>query len=625
MSRPITTKRLSLLSYRAGLGLLAVCSACLLGCGGSEPEVVEPAPTADAPAMPGMVKQDSSEDAAGDKGGQAYGGGAYSDDGGAISQETPYSEMSSMDQMRMMSEGKSPGMPSSDPTAFYMGGAGDESGMGGYAMGGAAGGNAGPQFATAMQFVRSNCISCHGPQQTQGEVRLDVLTDDLSHTGNATAWHAVLEQLESGQMPPASVPQRPDAKQQSAVQAWIKSALIKADFVPLPDRDYLSQAEYAYSTGKEAQAVKLLYAQAIAADADVAAETLSQTRWSTLNLRPALVLRFAVGVAVDAPEGLSDLKPIGVSQAGGGGGGYGGAMAGMGMSPGGPNEAGSTERTFQQLTGDFGAALATSFESRWMAGKLGTPFKDVEPAAAPAASASGMNSMGMMGNYGGEMAGGMAGGGGYGGGAYPGADGGGGPGSAKAANKPITKGTVATPGLVFIGTGSQTELLQQAKDQGYDGLFLFEVKAVHKRRGNLIENSTRLRFMGLDGKNVAATGTLVNVDIERDKLRGIDNDAVGKNIDRFFASFDEKVAMTDLPALKPEHAQDRIRQLLVDPQVSNLMKLFEARLYHSMQLLTDNELAQVYQIILRGNEGLALASGTLADRRLVLDAVLAGQ
>src|SRR5690606_34551303 len=119
--------------------------------------------------------------------------------------------------------------------------------------------------------------------------------------------------------------------------------------------------------------------------------------------------------------------------------------------------------------------------------------------------------------------------------------------------------------------------------------------------GNLIENATRLRLMGLDGKNVAATSTLVNIDIERDKLRGVENDSLSKNIDRFFASFDEKVVLSDLPALKPEHAQDRIRQLLVDSQASNLRRLFEARLYHSMDLLTDDELAQIYQIILRGN------------------------
>ncbi len=505
--------------------------------------------------------------------------------------------------------------------------AGADDAGGGMDYGGSMMSNAAPQFAAAIQFVRTNCINCHGPRDTKGDTRLDVLTDDLAHTGNAITWHAVLTQLESGQMPPPSVQRRPDVKQQAAAQAWIKSALIKADFVPLEDRDYLSQAEYAFSTGKEAQAVNLLYAQAIAADEDVAAETLSQTRWSTLGLRPTLVLRFAVGVTLDAPEGIKDLKPIGVSQSGGSGGGDGGA--GM-ASADGRNAGTPPERTLQQLTGDFGAALVTSFESRWMEGRLGTPFKDIQPAAPSTSTNSGMNSMGMMDPYAGGGMEGMDGGaylggadGGAGGGADYGGAGDGGAGPAATASKPITKGMVVTPGLVYIGTGTQAELMQQTADQGYDGLFLFEVKVTHKRRGNLIENTTRLRFMGRDGKNVASTSPLENIDIEKDKLRGIENNSLSKNIDRIFAGFDEKAALIDLPPLKPEHAQDRIRQLLVDPQVNNLTKLFEARLYHSMDLLSDHELAQVYQIILRGNDGLALASGTLADRRLVLDGVLA--
>lgn len=623
MSLTISSKRLGLLSYRPALAFLTLCLPWLLGCGGAEPEPVATAPVAAAPSTPEMAMEDESAD----DGGQAYGGGSYGD--GASGPEQSYEESSSMDRMRMMSEqGGADSSMYDSSGASGSGGSMDYGsnmmGMSGYGSGG----NTAPQFATAVQFVRTNCINCHGPQQTKGDTRLDGLTDDFTHTGNATTWHAVLQQLESGAMPPPSVPRRPDAKQQTVVQALIKSALIKADFVPLQDRDYLSQAEYAFSSGKEAKAVDLLYAQAIAADEDVAAETLSQARWSSLSLRPALALRFAVGVVLDAPDGLTDLKPIGVSQSGGGGGGGGS----MGTSSAGRNDGTSAERTLQQFTGDFGAALATSFESRWMDGRLGTPFKDIEPAAPPASTNPGANSMGMMGSSSGSMSG-MDGGysGGYPGGdgsgssgGYPGGDGSG-SGPTATATKTMTKGTVVTPGMVYIGTGTQIELLQRAKDQAYDGLFLFEVKAAPKRRSSLIENATRLRLMGLDGKNIAATSTLVNIDIERDKLRGVENDSLSKNIDRFFASFDEKVSLTNLPSLKPEHAQDRIRQLLVDPQVSDLVKLFEARLYHSMDLLTDNELAQVYQIILRGNDGLALANGSLADRRLVLDAVLAGK
>ena len=189
-------------------------------------------------------------------------------------------------------------------------------------------------------------------------------------------------------------------------------------------------------------------------------------------------------------------------------------------------------------------------------------------------------------------------------------------------DKHTTKGSIVTPGLVFIGIGKQAQLLKEAMAQGFDGLFIFDVKAAHKRRGGLIENSTRLRFVALDGKTAAATSTLVNIDIERAKIRHPDDDTLSKNVDRFFAVFDLKVKLSELPALKPEHAHDRIRALLVDPQTNDLVKLFEARLYHSMDLLSADELAKVYQIVLRGNEGLALANGTIDDRKLVLNHVI---
>lgn len=275
-----------------------------------------------------------------------------------------------------------------------------------------------------------------------------------------------------------------------------------------------------------------------------------------------------------------------------------------------------SERTFQELTGDFGNALVASFESRWTDGQLGTPFKDVEPAAPPVSNNNAMGSMDMMGMEGmmrdrEDMLGG----------GFPGSDGFGADGNAATA-KDTTKGHVLTHGLVFIGTGKQGELLQEAIAQGFDGLFLFDIKAAHKRRGGLIENSTRLRFMGPDGKTVAATSTIVNIDVERAKLRRQDDDTLSKNIDRLFTSFDAKVKLSELPALKPEHAHDRIRALLVDPQTNDLVKLFEARLYRSMDLLTADELAKIYQIVLRGNEGLALAGGSIDDRKLVLNEII---
>lgn len=183
-------------------------------------------------------------------------------------------------------------------------------------------------------------------------------------------------------------------------------------------------------------------------------------------------------------------------------------------------------------------------------------------------------------------------------------------------------GSKITSGLFFVGTGNQAELLTKAADLGVDGLFIFDVKAEQNRRRGTVENNTRLRLVTMDGKALAATSTLNNIEIERNKMRGVDEDLLEKNIERCFAMFDEKVRLNSMPALKPEHAQSRMRQLLVDKKTNNLAKLFEARLYHSLGLLNNDELSMLYQIVLRGNEGVALANGTVDDRRLVLGEIL---
>jgi mono/diheme cytochrome c family protein len=591
-------------NLRLSLGLLSLALCGLLGCSSSEPEPAAPDPAAVAPVP--TIAMDIKKVEPSD--GEAYGGGTYGSDASREEED----EFSMGMQRGPMGPGGPGGFAMQGyPDGFKDDGDGMMEGMPGFDMPGfGMSASATPQFASAMQFVRTNCIHCHGPQKTEGDMRLDLVSDDFTNMGNATTWHSVLKQLEDATMPPPTVPRRPDARQQSAVVAWIKSSLVKADFVPLEERDYLTQAEYAFSVGNEGKAVELLYAHAVAADDSVAHQTLSQARWFELGLRPILALRFAVGADLDAEDSIDDLKPLGVSQSGGaGGGGRAGNMAFGSQSSTGANT--KSERTFQELTGDFGDALVASFESRWMEGKLGTPFKDVEPATVEVPNNNAMGMMGMGGMKRGmeDMLGDFPGSG-------VGADGN------AATSKHTTQGSILTPGLVFIGTGKQSELLKEAIAQGFDGLFLFDIKAAHKRRGGLIENSTRLRFVGLDGKTVAATSTLVNIDIERAKLRGHEDDTLSKNIDRFFAGFDSKAKLSELPALKPEHAHDRIRALLVDPQTDDLVKLFEARLYRSMDLLSADELAKVYQIILRGNEGLALANGTIEDRKLVLNEVI---
>ncbi len=634
MSRP-SLVLLRFTRILAGQTLLLLTVVGLSGCGGGSEADSDTQASAES-SSPGTDygggdyggESEAGATSGGAYGGGAYGGGSRGGRGQGSSSNDGYGgdgyDGGGMGGAGNYSSGNySTGNYGGEMAGGMMGGpgyaGGDGYAGGGYAGGmGGVGGNANPQLGTMIQFVRQNCVQCHGPQLTKGDVRLDRLSGNFEDQRNATTWSSVLEQLDSGQMPPKSVQRRPDLRQQQGVVSWIKSSLSTANFVPLEEQDYLSQAEYAFASGKERAGVDLLYAHTVAADDEVAKEVLTQAKWSTVGLRPALALRFAIGVVLSAPDDLDDLKPLGTTQAGGGGGG--GSYGGEGYGAGGAGTQKSTERTFQQLTGAFGEAVVNKFESRWVSGSLGTVFKDVEESQPVPATGMGGGGYGGAG-YGqdGYAGGGFAGDGGemgFGGGGMGGE-------SATSKRKPVQPGSIITPGLTFIGVGNQAELIAKATELGVDGLFVFDVKVEQNRRTRLVNNDTRLRLLSmLDGKALAATSTLNNVDIERNKMRGIEDDSLDKNTERFFTMFDEKVRLDSMPPLKPEHAQSRMRQLLVDKQTGNLPKLFEARLYHSLGLLTSDEMSQLFQIVLRGNEGVALASGSVDDRRLVLGEIL---
>jgi hypothetical protein len=417
-------------------------------------------------------------------------------------------------------------------------------------------------------------------------------------------------------MPPPNLPQRPNPQQLTLVSKWIDQSLTSGG-LDLDNQNYLTRAEYEFASGNEDLAMEFLYAHILAAEPPASDELLSQAGWFALGPRPALVTRYAVGVDLQAAETLTDLKPIGVNQmggAGGGGGGYGGGGYGGGERP----SSGSKDRTLYELTGDFGEALVGEFSSRWSSGDMGTVFAKIVPrSSVPTAPGqfAGANYGG--GNYGGGGYGGDA---SYGGGGYGGGQSGGNAGTE--VRKEILPGSLATPGLIFIGTGSQAELLERAKERGVDGLFIFDVEATQNRRTRLVNNDTRLRVITIDGKAFGATKTLMNTEVERAKQRDSSNDEVGKNVERLFALFDKDAKLASLPPLKPEHARTRVRQLLVDKQAGPLSKLFETRLFLHLGLISLDEAAKVYQIIFQGNEGEALAHGTEADRKLVLQSLL---
>jgi hypothetical protein len=62
---------------------------------------------------------------------------------------------------------------------------------------------AGPDEA----FLTKYCLHCHGPENQESELRIDLLSRDFRLGGEAHRWAEVIERINSGEMPPESEPQ----------------------------------------------------------------------------------------------------------------------------------------------------------------------------------------------------------------------------------------------------------------------------------------------------------------------------------------------------------------------------------------------------------------------------------
>ena len=398
---------------------------------------------------------------------------------------------------------------------------------------------------------------------------------------------------------------------------------------PAPDEesDYLTKGRYAFSIGKEKEAID--YARAFAISAAEGADVLDKTKWFSAGMRPVTTIRFAVGVVLEAPAAMTDFKPIGSTQTPGGGGGGvamgspGGAAAAVGKSK---------EHALYDLTGTFGEAVITGLKERWSSGNYGAVFNDVEKLAPKVLGPD--NGMGM------GMGMGMGSGMGMRGGAPGGSDAmgmeggmmapdgmsGSGSGGQATARERVMPGSTVAPGMVYIGSAEkQADLMQKAVDRGVDIVVLFDVKASGPNRMNgIVQNEARVRVVSIKGDMLARSGELLNTKVQRALASTNGEDEVAKATEKFFMQLDDKLKLTDMPTMKPEHATARLIQLLSSTTYSKLEKLYEVNLYHSKKLISDEDKLKACLIVMEGSEGESLATGRPEDKQAVLDPLLPG-
>lgn len=93
-------------------------------------------------------------------------------------------------------------------------------------------------------FLRENCVNCHGAKKQKGKLRLDTLRGDLSAKADEiVTWKTVLEQLETGEMPPKEEP-RPKREEMDRVVRWLRAGLGAAGQLAGDDMAFPSKGNY---------------------------------------------------------------------------------------------------------------------------------------------------------------------------------------------------------------------------------------------------------------------------------------------------------------------------------------------------------------------------------------------
>ena len=84
-------------------------------------------------------------------------------------------------------------------------------------------------FSTGVRpILERRCVRCHGPDEQNGDVRLDTLSPDLvNHPADAETWHDALTAINLGEMPPADEPPLTKAERTTLVD-WLTVEIDRA-------------------------------------------------------------------------------------------------------------------------------------------------------------------------------------------------------------------------------------------------------------------------------------------------------------------------------------------------------------------------------------------------------------
>ena len=185
---------------------------------------------------------------------------------------------------------------------------------------------------------------------------------------------------------------------------------------------------------------------------------------------------------------------------------------------------------------------------------------------------------------------------------------------------PAEESVQRSPGMVVMRIDDPMALRETAAREGLD-LVLVAVMGAKPTRNGPPQTLYVLRIFDVSKDRAIWTSKpLSNLRVAAAKAAGDGGaDPAGEFVDRMLKYVDAQLKLVEMPSINHEAAVRRAESLVGQRFDDPLLTLMELRYYQSKGLLTPEELAEYYTKILGPGDGPLLATGTEAQRRLIVE------
>ncbi len=344
-----------------------------------------------------------------------------------------------------------------------------------------------------------------------------------------------------------------------------------------------ADAQAAFTDGREADAIKLYYANIAASD--TADSWLYQYQWVPGLSRPSAIIRYGVGVEFRGPNAakarVTALKAILASIE---------AAKAPTINPSTgrpiPNRArGNSQgaaKAFNSVAGNFGAQILQMVKAR----PLHAPFIIEQPKTTRRQGYISRDDRE-------DMISGQI--------------------------QPGSKGTILAPGIQFIGVDRERTLIAAARKHEVDVLILLRIDEKPSTRGSLIKDVRVSLVDVVRKKNIYQSKKLNSRAVQQAKLDLVKDDPTLEVLDDLRDFLADKLTPAPIPAaLRPAVAAKRVNYLAGQTEKNPLRSLAEIQFYRQMDLIRLQEQMKAYSELIDQEAALTLIGGSPDEKAVVL-------